>query len=394
MKHKSASNLQLTTWLGGIALGAVAMYLADPSQGRRRRAMAQDKMRSVTHKTGNAINAAVRDTGNRLTGLQARANRVMGKSAKPIDNHVLTARVKAKLGRSVSDSHAIEVTAQDGSVTLSGPVLADEKAYLISLVQAIPGVIDVRDKLDARVEQAGRTNAQEGSRRSHGSAALMEQDWTPMRIMALLGGGMLGYYGLTRRSPVGVALAAVGVGLLARNAGGADLKRWFGMAAETQDVVVEKTIRINASPEAVFDVWNKIENFPQFMSHVVEVSDLGQQRSHWIVNGPAGVNVEWDAVFTECARPTAIAWQSEPGATVDNAGSVHLEPADGGTFATVRMSYRPPAGAVGQAVAVLLGSDPEQQLEDDLIRMKNFIEQGAPRQDAAPSATASSQLLH
>jgi uncharacterized membrane protein len=382
VKQKSASNLQLATWLSGIALGAVAMYLSDPSEGRRRRAMAQDKVRSMTSKTGDAINAAVRDAGNRLTGLQVRASRVMHNGAKPIDDHVLTARVHAKIGRSVSNAHAIDVMAQGGCVTLSGPVLADEKAYLLSRVQAIPGVTDVRDRLNAYDEETGGSNA-----------ALM-QDWTPMRIMALLGGGVLGYYGLTRRSPAGVTLAAVGLGLLVRNAGGFDLKRLFGMAAGTQEVVVEKTIQINATPDAVFDVWSRYENFPRFMSHVAEVSDLGQQRSRWIVKGPAGAEVEWNAVLTECTRPTRMAWQSEPGATVDNAGSVRLEPANGGTRVMVRMSYIPPAGVLGQTVAILLGSDPEQQLEDDLMRMKDFIERGAPLQDAVPPVSASNQLLH
>lgn len=389
MKQKSASNLQLTAWLGGLALGALAMYLADPAQGRRRRAIAQDKLAGMTHKTGVAINAAMRDTGNRLTGLQARAARMMRNGAKPIDDHVLTARVKSKIGRSVSNASAIDVMAQQGCVTLSGPVLADEKAYLVSLVEGIPGVAGVRDKLSAKTDESGSAaDAQQSN------IATIGQDWTPLRIMALLAGGTLGYYGLVRRSPGSLALAAAGLGFLASRAGALELKRLFGAADETQALMLKKTIQINASPEAVFDVWNKFENFPHFMSHMAEVSDLGQQRSHWVVKGPAGVNLEWDAVLTECARPTLLAWQNEPGADIEHAGAVHLEPMAGGTRVTVSMSYAPPAGIAGQVVATLLGSDPEQQLEDDLIRMKNFIERGAPLQDAMPPVTASNQLLH
>lgn len=382
MKQRSASNLQLITWLGGAALGAAAIvYWTDPVQGRRRRAIAQEKMRSMTHKTGDAINAVMQDAGNRLSDMQARANRVIhNKSAKPIDDHVLAARVNAKIGRSLSNAHAIDVTAQRGCITLKGPILADEKAYLISLVHAIPGVTDVKDRLAVYDDETL------GNRQ--------QKDWTPARIMAMLGGGALGYYGLTRRSPSSMLLATIGLGLLARNVSIADLKRLFGMVTDTQGVMVEKIIQINASPETVFDVWNKYENFPQFMSDVVEVSDLGQGRSHWIVKGPAGATVEWNAVLTEVTRPTYMAWQSEPGATVINAGSVYLEPADGGTRATVRLSYSPPAGVLGKTVAMLLGSDPEQQLEDDLIRMKNFIEGGAPRQDSKVAIAASNQLLH
>src|SRR4051812_13621471 len=113
VKQDSTDNLQLaTTILGGIALGALAMYLADPDQGRRRRAIAQDKMRSMTGRTGDALGGVMRDASNRLTGLQAQASRLLGQhDYKPIDDHVLEARVRAKLGRIVSDAHRIDVRA-------------------------------------------------------------------------------------------------------------------------------------------------------------------------------------------------------------------------------------------------------------------------------------------
>ena len=38
------------------------------------------------------------------------------------------------------------------------------------------------------------------------------------------------------------------------------------------------------------------------------------------------------------------------------------------------MSYRPPVGALGQAVSSLFGANPKQEFEEDLNRMKQFIE--------------------
>jgi uncharacterized membrane protein len=158
---------------------------------------------------------------------------------------------------------------------------------------------------------------------------------------------------------------------------------------------LQKTIEINASPETVFDIWSKYENFPHFMSHVVEVRDLGDQRSHWVVKGPAGANIEWVSVLTESTRPSVLAWECEPGAEVENAGSVRLEPSStGGTRATVQMSYSPPAGVVGKSLARLLGSDPQRELEDDLLRMKNFIENGNSLKDVVQPASASGKILH
>ena len=55
-----------------------------------------------------------------------------------------------------------------------------------------------------------------------------------------------------------------------------------------------------------------------------------------------------------------------------------LEPLGEGTRATVYLSWHPPVGAAGEALAVMTGTDPQSVLEDDLYRMKDFIERGLP----------------
>ena len=130
-----------------------------------------------------------------------------------------------------------------------------------------------------------------------------------------------------------------------------------------------------------------LEYFPYFLSHVREVRDLGGGRSHWVVDGPAGARIEWDAVLTQFIPNEVIAWRSETGAVVQHAGIVRFEPdAEGNTRVHVRLSYTPPAGALGHSVAWLVGADPKRQMDDDLMRMKTFIETGAPPHDAAATA--------
>jgi uncharacterized membrane protein len=124
------------------------------------------------------------------------------------------------------------------------------------------------------------------------------------------------------------------------------------------------------------------------MPHVVDVRQLDDKRSHWVVKGPAGTRVEWDAIQTGYRRPSLLAWQTAPGSVVTHSGSVLFEPTDSGTRVTVRMSYQPPAGALGHGLAVLLGRDPKQELDDDLARMKEFIESGTPPSDAAKPTPA------
>jgi uncharacterized membrane protein len=171
-----------------------------------------------------------------------------------------------------------------------------------------------------------------------------------------------------------IAAAAVGAGLYAMQRYGASdrLRQKIG-ADESGTIHVEKTLFIDAPIEQVFDTWSNYDNFPRFMSNVQSVKALDGNRSHWKVRGPAGIGVEFDSVSRQ-QRPNELSWQSEPGSTVQNEGQVSLVPEGSGTRATVRMSYRPPAGALGQAVSSLFGANPKQEFDEDLDRMKQFIE--------------------
>jgi uncharacterized membrane protein len=59
------------------------------------------------------------------------------------------------------------------------------------------------------------------------------------------------------------------------------------------------------------------------------------------------------------------------------------ESGDGGTRVSVELSYIPPAGAFGHAVAAIFGADPKSEMDADLLRMKSVIETGHPPHDAA-----------
>jgi uncharacterized membrane protein len=56
---------------------------------------------------------------------------------------------------------------------------------------------------------------------------------------------------------------------------------------------------------------------------------------------------------------------------------------DGGTRVSVELSYIPPAGAFGHAVATMFGADPKSEMDADLLRMKSMIETGHAPHDAA-----------
>ena len=352
--------------LGGLALGALAMYVADPSQGRRRRALLQDKFGNVTHKSSHAMSQKLSDTRNRLSDLKAEATQLFTRrDAKPIDDHVLAARVRSRLGRSVPDLHQIDVTAQAGCVTLTGAIDAQEMARLVDLVKAIPGVESVEQRLQE--QRAGKS-----LRRSAGLLQGRSLWWLA---------GALAVYSIGRRAPLGLTGVA-SLAMLARSLSKSDLpQRLSTLPATAQHV--EKSININATPETVFDVCSNFENFPHFMSHVAEVRELGQHRSHWIIHKPDGAQMAWDAVLTEFERPHRLAWQTESGSRIEQHGSIQLVAIDGGTRAIVRMVWQPAADV-----------DFAQMLAEDLQRLKQFIEHGLPAREPVATGKESGPLFH
>ena len=170
-------------------------------------------------------------------------------------------------------------------------------------------------------------------------------------------------------------LRTVGTGLLVGSAGRGRLGiSGVSPLDRRRAVDIQKTLYIDAPVEQVYAFWSKYENFPLFMSHVREVEDLGAGRSRWSVSGPGGVPIEWSAVLTQQAPDEVIAWRSEAGSMLENAGVIRFLPSGSGTRVNLRFCYHPPAGGAGQAVAELLGSDPRAKLNEDLGRMKALLE--------------------
>ncbi len=153
-----------------------------------------------------------------------------------------------------------------------------------------------------------------------------------------------------------------------------------------EGIKVERSIVIQRPAEELYPFWRDFENLPRFMEHLESVTVLTPQRSRWTARGPAGNRVSWDAEIHHEIPDQLIAWRSVPGSGVANAGSVHFTPVRGGGSTEVRvvLSYAPPAGRLGAAVAKLLGQEPRRQVDDDLRRFKQVMESG----EIAPASSA------
>jgi uncharacterized membrane protein len=188
-------------------------------------------------------------------------------------------------------------------------------------------------------------------------------------------GGLLTLYGFTRRGKLATMLRTLGTGLLLDSARRGRLELPGVPPVDRRRAVdIQKTLYIDAPIDQVYAFWSNYENFPLFMSHVREVEDLGGRRSRWSVSGPGGLPIEWSAVLTQQVPYEVIAWRSEAGSMLENAGIIRFTPAGTGTRVNLRFCYHPPAGGAGEAVSHLLGSDPRAKLNEDLGRMKSLLE--------------------
>jgi hypothetical protein len=219
--------------------------------------LTRDQLIGLGHQIDDAVDVTTRDLSNRAGGLWAEIGSCI--TSNGASDAVLAERVRSQLGGLASHPSAIEVRAEQGRVILSGPILRDEIDGLLHGVASMRGVRDVENHLQVHD--------------------------TPGDVPALQG----------------------------------QPKRMLGMGAGRHAIGIQKTINLNAPVDRVFRLWANYQNFPCFMSNVREVKDLGDGRSHWIVAGPAGTSVEWDAVMTSYSPNEVLAWRTEPSSLVQHA---------------------------------------------------------------------------
>lgn len=205
------------------------------------------------------------------------------------------------------------------------------------------------------------------------------------RIASLAGGALLTYFGLKKFSLTRMGLTAAGGAMLYRGLTGycpanEQLERDTSEASQQSGPIeIETSLTVDKPRDEVYSFWRQLENLPSFMSHLSEVQDLGEGRSHWVAPVPGGAGqIEWDAEIQSEEEGQWLSWRSVEGAAIDNAGEVRFKDAPGGrgTEIHAQIMYRPPAGDVGQAAAKLFNPAFRQMVKEDVRRFKHVAEAG------------------
>lgn len=131
--------------VGCFALGAGLMYALDPASGRRRRAVAQDKLRSAAGRTGQYLQRTGQDLRNRAHGMTASIRGRM--HYEEVADDKLVERVRADLGHGTSRAQDIHVAASGGTVTVRGSIPASEIDTVLKCVWKTRGVKEIVNEL-------------------------------------------------------------------------------------------------------------------------------------------------------------------------------------------------------------------------------------------------------
>jgi uncharacterized membrane protein len=376
-RRSHAKNLDAMSLMVGATGGAVAASAYTALTKPPRRARMRDGFASTIGHLIGLMGKARRDARNRARGMGAQASSWVRPAFTPDEK--LAARIRARLGRFTSHAHAINVSAKDGHVVLTGAILRPELNGLIHAVRRVRGVQDIESRLEPH-DRAEDIAALQGTHRLAHVPELLQEHWTPslrvgvgaLAVVALASG--TARVGTVR----GIGLTSLGALLLARAVFDKPMTSILGIGENRRPIEIEKTITIRAPIDEVFSYLADIDHLPTIMDHLEEVRSTDDKHSHWKVRGPLGALIEWDAELTSFVTNERIAWRSMDGAVVESAGVIRFEPALDGlaTRLDVRLSYNPVAGYIGHAVAALLGAAPKKLLDEDILRLKSLLEEG------------------
>ena len=372
--------MKLKTLVTTLGLGAGIMYFLDPQHGVRRRTMVIDRANRFVNNIDESIDIAVQDARNRARGVLSEMTARLSEEDSP--DWILEERVRSNLGRLGRPTRALDIRADGGRIYLSGPILREDEDSVVKAALRTRGVYGVENQIQVVDNPQDIPALQTPPTLPTTRMNQTQRNWSPAtRLLSSVGGSLLTLYGLTRRGVAKPVLSTAGMVLTARGLTNLDTRSILGLSTGENGIRVNKAINIFAPIDEVYQFWRNFENFPLFMNHVKEIHTRGDV-SDWKVAGPVGSTVEFQSRVIQDSPNDVIAWETLPDSQVRSAGFVRFdENRDGSTRVTVQMSYLPPAGVAGHAVAQLFGVDPRQAMHEDLIRLKTLLEEGKTSTD-------------
>ncbi|HEX7314877.1 MAG TPA: SRPBCC family protein [Pyrinomonadaceae bacterium] len=142
----------------------------------------------------------------------------------------------------------------------------------------------------------------------------------------------------------------------------------------------EGFVEIDAPVERVFDIFADFEAAPRWAGGVLDVRRTGRRTFRWAAETALDIDVEWEAEVVVFAPDRRIVWRSVGGDIHADCEAVFSVTQRDTTLLRVVRGYDTPGGRTGRAVARFFGRHPEEQLEEDLARLKRLAERTRRRE--------------
>lgn len=242
--------------VGGVLVGAAAVYFLDPLHGAERRVRLCDELRLAVGRSGDADHFREGASQDPLRLL------LEGRVA----DRTLYDRCRSALDRLTTHPDWIEISVQDGVARLSGRVLDEEVTDVVFGIRRVAGLV----RLESRLRAVRRGPSEE--------FAPVEADLPgPGRaaIRALAAGAAIA---LTRPENLAGLALVLGAGFLAAGATNR-LRRQQDLERRT----LRESVTVSARVEQVFAYWSDARNLPEFVEGLLEVRESEAGVSEWVL---------------------------------------------------------------------------------------------------------------
>lgn len=131
-------------------------------------------------------------------------------------------------------------------------------------------------------------------------------------------------------------------------------------------------------PQEIYNFLKNLNHLQKFMKGVEEILPLSAHQFHWSMKLKTGLYLEWDVEITENIPGAMICWESLPQSPLDTKGVVlfNKSPDSTGTIISVSMDCDLPGKSVTGFAAILTGNDPDNMIQENLHRLKAYLETG------------------
>ena len=202
---------------------------------------------------------------------------------------------------------------------------------------------------------------------------------TDQRTLSAIGGSLLLYF-VAKRHKWDSLLLLGGTYLLYRAVTGhcPVSSAWRSAqrhTARSPNINVRTHLIVNKPRAEVYTFLRRFENWPLFMRHLENIDDLDSKTSAWRLKLPGIGDVRWEAKILKDDKNTELSWHSVPGASLENTGKIGFSDVPGGgTRLDILLSYRAPAGAIGERLARVLTPSFGEKVKDDVYRLIAYLE--------------------